>query len=247
MSKKNIIIFIVMLFIYIFPITAFATDQSVDEVVLSMTENSEVMQNFIISNMMPGDVIYQKFDLEITLDSDVKVKYYFVADEDSSAELLSALQMEVYLPQVDQVLYVGSMEGFDEEQQYIYVEAGDLGISTVNYEVMFSLSTEVGNECMDTQILGEFIWTCEEVDEIPAGEVLNENPVSEKEEETQEEEEPQEEEQPQNEEESQGDVIVIPAPTGDDSNVNLYLVICALSIAVIIGLLYFRNRRKKHE
>lgn len=226
MEKKSFLLFIFILMISVLPMTAFASEQSVDETTLSVTEDGQVVQEFTVSNLMPGDTVYQNFDLVISHDNDVKVSSYFESYENSSAELLSALQISVYLPQVDKIIFEGSIEDFSLNEEIIYVESGSANKSTVNYEITLSLSTEVGNECMNTEIFGQFVWLCEDVESIP---------------------ETDDDTDTDTDTDTDDDIVVIPPETGDTSNNTVIIVVSVISVCGVITLLYFRNRRKKDE
>ncbi len=270
MKNKILRIAVFVIMLVSFSITVSASGQSTQSTTLTVTEDGKVMESFAVVGMMPGDTEYQTFDLQITHENDVKVMYYFLPDDTSSLELLSALQIQVYLPQVDKVLYEGCMEEFTLDTEYIYVEAGNGKTSIVKYEITLYLPTEVGNECMDTQITGEFVWVCEEVEIIPEKEDEDEDgdkPEMEDEDSDQPETEEDDSEQPDTESEDQPDAesedqpdtdmneqdeeeegaIIIPSETGDDNNSTVMLTLFVTSALIMVLLLYIRNRRRRYE
>lgn len=150
------------------------SDESImvgDEVVsgdaeLVILSNGEGISYFTIENLMPGDVEYQQFDLRITYEDNVKINYSFNEDEDCSRALLENLRIEVYLPQIDEVIFEGCFAEFELNEQYIYLVQSETDESYIYYEIKISLPEETGNECMNEKISGQFVWTSEQVDVI---------------------------------------------------------------------------------
>ncbi len=164
--KNKIMIVLFIITLTIFPLHINAVEQA-NETALSLTQNNEVIHSFVVSNMMPGDSIDEVFTLHITHENSIRIQCYFEAFETSSPELLSALQVEVYLPQVDKVIYEGTLDEFSFNEEYLYIESTSFNTSMVDYEIHVYLPKETGNECMNTQIYGEFIWICIENESIP--------------------------------------------------------------------------------
>lgn len=134
---------------------------------ISLSSQGEVISSYEISNLMPGDTEYKNFTLRLSHENHVKISYTFLPDEDSSIELLQNLQIEVYMPQLDTIVYEGNLIDLQSSDMYIYIKQSDTNKSIIYYEITISLPKQTGNDCMNKEVSGKFIWSSEIVNEIP--------------------------------------------------------------------------------
>lgn len=145
------------------PITVTEQPRYADLLVLYKHQNADNTP-FSVSNMFPGDSVTKYYCLRFTFRHTVTL--CFRADiQRGNNELADAVGIRIVFPGTGHVLYDGLMKDMPESLTHAFTSSS-VTTEDVFYEVSVYLDTSVGNECMDQEVVANFKWWIEEVENL---------------------------------------------------------------------------------
>ena len=119
--------------------------------------------------MFPGDVVSNKYDVEVSFKDTVTV-HFGTEIREGYEKLAEVLQCKVVLTDTGELLYNGLLKDMPDSVDYTLnsAEASTNGESTVNlcYEITAWLDTKVGNEYQEKSLVADFVWWVEETENL---------------------------------------------------------------------------------
>ena len=124
---------------------------------------SSVTVPFKVTNMFPGDVETNEYDIKVSFIDQVTVRYKAVVRK-GYEKLAEALKVKVELLTTGDVLYDGLMKDMPESLNHT-LKANGASEKILAYEISPYLETSVGNEYMNKELVADFYWWVEGEDE----------------------------------------------------------------------------------
>lgn len=165
--------------------------------------NKQPMKNtqFTVRNMLPGDVETKYFRICISYHDSITVHYK--ANVHRGYEKFGeVLKVRVKLLNTKEIMYDGLMRDMPESLNY-QLSSQSITTDELYYEITAYLDNNVGNEYQNKDLIADFKWSVEEIDN-----------------------------------------LVVPANTGDNSNMLLWTLLVAASGFMLILLLFVKRRKK---
>lgn len=120
--------------------------------------------NFEVENMFPGDSIRQTYNIHVSCNKDVTVKFHAKTNGESQ-KLSEVLKTKITLVETDQTIYDGSIIDMPKSLDF-KIETAESTTKTLKYDMVVYLDTSVGNEYMGLGQDVTFEWWVEEVDNL---------------------------------------------------------------------------------
>ena len=145
---------------------------AVFDLYLNNNNKNEIVA-FDVNNMLPGDSIYQQYNVSVSCTGDVTVK--FRANIKDKEKLSEVLNVKVILVDEDSVLYDGLMKDMPKSLN-AKIKTNSRITKTLQYDIITYLDTSVGNEYMAKSVEIDFMWWVDEtskLDSPPTGDASN--------------------------------------------------------------------------
>lgn len=128
------------------------------------TKQPEENTPFQVTNMFPGDVETKYYRVKVSYKGDIVVRYH--ADIRPGYEKLAeVLNVRIRLSDSDVFLYDGLMRDMPKSLNHALYTAQSTQ-SEIYYEITAYLDTSVGNEYQNKELIADFRWWVEEVDNL---------------------------------------------------------------------------------
>lgn len=119
---------------------------------------------FQVPNMFPGDKETKYYRIKGYYKGDIVVRYH--ADIRNGYEKLAeVLKVKIRLPETNETLYDGLMRDMPKSLNYA-LHTNTSTQSELYYEITAYLDTSVGNDYMDKNLIADFRWWVEEIDNL---------------------------------------------------------------------------------
>ena len=124
-----------------------------------------------VKNMLPGDSIIHNYDVDVTIDSDVKVKFD-IGFKSGNEKLGDVLNVKVVLKNNDDILYDGLLNEMPDELS-VPLKTTKKSSTTLNYEITTSMDKTVGNEYAAQELKLTTVWWIDDSDNVKTGDASN--------------------------------------------------------------------------
>lgn len=120
-----------------------------------------------VSNLFPGDSVQRNYGIRFVHEKNLKVKMYFVPEENSSVPLQDNMKIRILLKEGNALLCDLTFGALVTDGFYFYIEETPAKQSSFTFAHTLYLPESAGNECANQALCGKLVWEATDIDHIP--------------------------------------------------------------------------------